>query len=404
MSLPNVTITVENGALGTINFTDDGISGMILSGDAAPAGLALNTAKKIFSVEEAEAVGITAAYDTTNAVHAHRNISEFYQAGGNGLPLWIMVVANTETMEDICDKASVNKLAKTLLDAAQGEIRLLGITRMPDGDYEPTYVNGLDDDAYAALVKLDALLADYEAVYSPAVGIVEGRDFQGDAADLIDLREASLNRVACVIASGENAIKAEVHDKSASVGLLLGRLASDPVQRKASRKKTGALPITQAYLSDGTKVDEFAALADVHDAGYIAMRKFVRRTGFYFTGDPTATLITDDYAFISRRRVINKAIMIAYDTYVEELEDEILIDDEGKIHPGTIKEWQGKIDNQVNSQMTAEGEISAFSSFIDPDQNVISTNQVNVVLRITPVGYSTNIEVSLGFTNPALNQ
>jgi hypothetical protein len=32
---------------------------------------------------------------------------------------------------------------------------------------------------------------------------------------------------------------------------------------------------------------------------------------------------------------------------------------------------------------------------------VLSTNTVNVVLKITPVGYATDIEITLGFGNPA---
>lgn len=402
MGLPGVTITVENGALGTVAFTNDAIAGMILSGGAAPSGLALNTPKKIFSLAEAEAVGITADYDTTNSVHAHRQIKEFYSQGGNGLPLWISVVVNTVTMEDICDKAE--EYAKKLLDAAAGEIRILGITRKPDANYDPEVADGIDPDVNLAAVNLQALLADYEDAFIPAIGIIEGRALEAENyGDLVDYKSASLNRVAILLSSSEEAIVSSVHDKSASVGLLIGRLASDPVQRKCSRVKTGALAISQGYLSNGSKVDAVSYIEDLHDKGYIAMRTFAGKTGFYFTGDPTCTIITDDYAFLSRRRVINKAIMIAYQTYVEEIENEVLVDTAGKLHPGMVKEWQAKIDNQVNSQMTAEGEISSFRSFIDPDQNVISENKVAIVLRIRPVGYATDIEISLGFENPALS-
>ena len=402
MALPQIIINVENGALGGVAFTNDGVAGMILSGSVAPSGLPLNTAKKIYSIKEAEDLGIDAAYDTDNVVHAHRNISEFYTEGGNGLPLRIMVVANTETMEDICDKASVNKLGKKLLDDAGGEIRLLGISRKPDHAYVPTYTKGLDDDAYNAVVKLNSLLGDYEALAIPVVGIIEGRDFRGDATALENLREASFNHVAVTVASGENAIVDDVHDKSASIGLVLGRLARDPVMRKASRKKSGSVSVVQAYLSDGSKVDEFAALGDVHDRGYIAMRTFNGSTGFYFTGDPTATAETDDYKYIARRRVINKMVMLAYQVYVEEIDDEILVGADGKIHPGLIKTWEGNINNAVKEQMLSGNEISGFTAYIDPDQNVISTNKMEVVLRAVPVGYASDIEISIGFVNPAL--
>ena len=47
--------------------------------------------------------------------------------------------------------------------------------------------------------------------------------------------------------------------------------------------------------------------------------------------------------------------------------------------------------------MTANKEISNVNCFIDPAQNILSTNQLNVVLKITPVGYASDIEISLGF-------
>jgi hypothetical protein len=52
--------------------------------------------------------------------------------------------------------------------------------------------------------------------------------------------------------------------------------------------------------------------------------------------------------------------------------------------------------------MTANREVSGVSCLVDPNQNVISTSKVNVVLKIRPVGYASDIEVSLGFDNPAL--
>jgi hypothetical protein len=51
----------------------------------------------------------------------------------------------------------------------------------------------------------------------------------------------------------------------------------------------------------------------------------------------------------------------------------------------------------MNNTMTAGKEISSVSCFIDTTQNVLSTGVLNVVLKITPVGYASDIEVQLGF-------
>jgi hypothetical protein len=47
--------------------------------------------------------------------------------------------------------------------------------------------------------------------------------------------------------------------------------------------------------------------------------------------------------------------------------------------------------------MVANKECSAVSCFIDPAQNILGTNILNVVLKITPVGYSDTIDIALGF-------
>ncbi len=180
-------------------------------------------------------------------------------------------------------------------------------------------------------------------------------------------------------------------------------LAIGPVQRKISRVKSGALPFIQPYLSDGTKVQEVSGLGSIHDKGYIVMRSFTTRSGFYFSGDPTATVSTDDYSFVVRRAVINKMIRIATDVYINELDDEILVTDDGKLHPGLISDWEGKIENQIEELMVVPKNLSGFSAYINPDQNVISSNKVIVKLRPIPVGYSSEIEIILGFVNPSLN-
>jgi hypothetical protein len=98
--------------------------------------------------------------------------------------------------------------------------------------------------------------------------------------------------------------------------------------------------------------------------------------------------------------VIDKATIVAYQTYVEELNDEITIDANGKISVPVIKYLQNKIESAVNLAMVDE--ISSFSAYIDANQNVLSTGKLTVKAAIVPMGYTKTIEVLLGFTNPAL--
>jgi hypothetical protein len=363
---------------------------------AAPsAGWALGDAKQFFSIDEVKDAGLNAEYDTANTTNAFKQVADFYKVAGDGAELWLMVVAKTETMEDICDAASLHAYAKKLLGSADGAIRLMGVCRVPDALFVPTYEAGIDDDVIAALTNLEALAISQTALMAPFVGIVEGRDYQGDAGDIEDLKGLGFSHVAGVIC-GDKA------DTSAGVGLLLGRLAADPVMRKPGRVKTGAIPIVAGYLSDGTKVSR--GVADSLDTkGWIVMTPYPQRSGLYWGVDNTCSAADDDFSTIVNRRVIDKAMLIAYDSYITEIMDEIKVDEAGKLDPGVVKYYEGKITNAINNLMTGGGEISGVAAYIDPAQNIISTGVLVVKLSIVPVGYSKEIQVNLGFTNPALS-
>lgn len=397
MSLPQVIINIKNGNLGGGSELADGVAGIIVSGDAAPhaENWKIGEAKQFFSISEVKDAGLDAEYDVDNATNAYKQVANFFTVAGDGAELWVMVVAKTETMEDICSVSSSNAYANAMIEAADGRIRLLAVSRTPDAAYVPTYDSGIDDDAMQALATLGILAAVKATAMQPFIGLVDGRDYQGDSSALEDVSGLGASRVAGVIC-GDTA------DGSAGVGLLLGRLAADPVQRKPGRVKTGAIPITSGYFTDGTKVTR--PLAGVIDSkGWIVMTPYPQRSGFYWGNDNTCTSADDDFSTIVNRRVIDKAMLIAYDTYVTEIMDEVTVDEDGYLEPAVVKYFEGKITNAINNGMTSDGEISSVSAYVDPKQNILSTNKLVVSLEIIPVGYAKKISVNLGFSNPAID-
>ncbi|MBC9915020.1 DUF2586 family protein [Chitinophaga varians] len=390
MGLPKVEVKLGNGNLGRSVATADGVAGLVLTGVAA-TGLPLGTPKVIFSLNDAENLGITSA--GTNA-SAYRHIKEFYDLAGEGAELYIMLVADTVTLTQMADLADANS-AKKLLDAAQGRIRLLGLTRKPAAGYTPVLTDGIDKDVLDATTKAQQLALAFAAQYKPVRILIEGRAVDTEnIAQLKDLRTLSANHVGIVIGS-------TVNDASASVGLALGRAAVIPVQRNLGRVKDGALPVLEAFVNT-KKVEDFTAADQVHDKGYIFLRAFVGRSGYYFNDDATCAPATDDYSQLALGRVIDKVTLLCYQTYLEELNDEIKVDAQGRISVPVIKYLQGKIENAVNTAMAEE--ISSFSAYINADQNVISTGKITIAASVVPVGYTKQIEVLLGFENPALNK
>jgi len=189
---------------------------------------------------------------------------------------------------------------------------------------------------------------------------------------------------------------------TAAVGLLAGRIASIPVHRSVARVKTGPLPVSDLFL--GYKEPDSTYAGAVDDYGYITFRSFVGKGGYYFTDDKLATSAADDYSTIARRRTIDKAYRIAYQTLLNYVNDEIAVTGSGAISAPIAKSIQSAVETAIENGMAgslgvdpADPKDTGVQCYIDASQNIVSTGKLNVSLRIKPFGYAKYIEVSLGF-------
>ena len=145
-----------------------------------------------------------------------------------------------------------------------------------------------------------------------------------------------------------------------------------------------------------------SAATSLHDKGYVTIRSYVGKSGYYFTDDCMACKKTGDYARLTARRTVDKAYRIAYATLLDYMLDEIEVNDNGTMQPAVLKSWQQSVENAINREMTAQGELSAVdgsgcSCYIDERQNVVATSKIEMTLRVRPFGYARDIVVNLGF-------
>ena len=389
MALPGVNITLNNGEIGSTITTDDSIAGIIVTGAAVSGSnkISIGQAYVIYSLNEAIALGIEEAGSNT---YAYSHIKEFYDAAGTGSELWIMLVPASVSMKDMLDKTKL--YSPVLLNAAKGKIRKLGVSRKSAAGV--TIANGLDADVDRALIKGQVLADEYAGNFKPFRFLVDGKDFNGNTGDLKDYKTASFNR-------GGVLLGASSASKNTAIGFAIGTMASLSVQRKIARVKNGTLQLSQGYFTDESDTESLEnAWGGIHDKGYIFFRTYVGKSGYFFNDDQTATSTADDYSSFSRGFVIDKAIVLAYSTYVNEIADEIDVDADGKLNPAKVKDLQGKVETAIELQMVANSEASGVLAIIDPNQNVLATGKLKVDLKVRPVGYTSFIEVSLGFENP----
>lgn len=389
MGLPDVSINILNGQLGRTEGTADGVAGLVLTGtNTTEEPALLNTPKQVFGTSDAAALGIS-------TFASYRHVEDFYRMAGEGAELWIMVVAEATTMTEICDITNTTDSAKKLLDTANGKIRVLGITRNPATP--ASHTEGLDPDVQTAVVKAQELAEDFADVQAPVRVMVEGRDFKGVPADIPNFAGGTHNRVSVI------GVGIAANSATAAVGLALGRVAGEPVQRKMSRVRSGDLGLTEAFLTNGKSLSEVSTseLSAIHDQGVIVPRSFSGVNGFFFSGDQTATSPADDFSSLARGRVIDKARTLAYQTLVQEIDDDLALT-EGQLPPVVIKSYKAKVETVLNSQMVTQGEASSAELIIDANQQILQADQLQATISIVPIGYASNILVDLKFDNPTV--
>lgn len=381
MGVPGVIITEKNGSLGGQNPSTDHVGGLILSGSATDK-IALLEPKCIFSDKEAEALGITG--------FALEEIKDYYGVIGEGAELWIMLVSKATLLKDICD--STNDMAMKLIDAGRGRINMWGVSKEAEAGYTPVLTGGFDKDIADAMAMADALCKQVATKYKFTCCLLGARHYDGDPSKLMNLKECSYNHVGLTLIGKQGS-------KDCRMGYALAVLVSQPVHRNAGRVANGALPrLTDAYLSDGvTRAESLSNSQDmIHDKGYIFPIVRPLREGYFFNDVPTATSNSDDYSSFTNRRVQNKVEVIAYDTYLDFVNDDFAVDKSGAIGIAELKRLQGKMSDNVYAQMAES--ISSFTAFVPAGQDPLGTGKTKVVLKTQPRGYHKIIESEVGFT------
>lgn len=385
--LPRIKISYLNGQLGTVGESPDGLFALVCGAAAVGGTFSLEKAYSVRGTDDLLTLGVT----TDNNPRLYKHVKEFYDETDEGTELVIYGVPKDTKMTTLLDKTAGS--ARILIDGQNGRLRGLFVA----GDGTPAAATeGLDPDVLDAL-PVAQQLAEWatEELYAPLFVILEGRGYTGK--DVRDLSVLAYNRV-CVLVGDS-----EPDSEGACMGTLAGRLAGLPVQRNIGRVKDGALFPTEMYVGN-VKVDEGGSLiAGLYDKGYITPRKYVGRSGYFFTDDRLACDETDDYAHLSHRRVIDKAYRIVYDTLLDMMLDELEVNGDGTLQAGVVKNWQQTVEDALNAAMTAAGELSAGDDgegcvcYIDQSQDVLATSKVEVTVKVRPFGYARYVDVSLGF-------
>ncbi|MCX6276937.1 MAG: DUF2586 family protein [Bacteroidetes bacterium] len=394
----DVTINKLGGGLGRRLPNQDMYSGLLANG-VAVSGTGKAELGKIYrlkSTADAAAIGIDADYDHDNTVLVYEHISEFFRVNPNG-DLFLMLVGKDVTYAEMLNKDEA--YAKKLLLESEGYIRQLGVAfnpTTPVADFTATA---------AAITNAQALAVDEYTRHRPVLIVLEGKGFDPDAVSLTDFRAMNSEYVAVMCGQALPVTELDAAFLCyAAVGTMLGAVSKAAVNEKISWVEKfnmyggnlTAAGIGGAALTELTE----GQLESLEGKGAIFFRTHTGKAGIYFNNSHACTESVSDYAYLENTRTINKAVRLIREIMLPRLDSPVLIDEAtGKLSPEVVKSWESD-GRRALEEMLRKDEISSLDVFIDPDQNILATSELEISFWIVPTGSASKITVSIGFTNP----
>lgn len=389
MPLPSLSFSKQPGGLGRPLPGEDHISGLMYyrpSLTARPAGFGTDAEKTVFSLAEAEALGITQASSDYGRLWYH--VSEYFRVQPRG-------VLHLGIYDDPADFAAHDYAeVVTLQQFAQGKIRQLGV-----------YLDGVNGVNTAILAALHARAVALYADHMPMV-VLAAFDLHAVAlAGLPDLRTSTAYYVSVVIAQDGAATGAAIYDADevspTALGAALGSMALAQVHESIGwprkfRPSETELDVAAFGNGDLFSAMSSAAMDTLHDKGYIFLRKFVGLSGSYWNDAPTAIAASSDFAYQEANRTIDKAVRLAYAALIQEVNGPVLVDPETGQLSESYTEYLKGVSDTALAQMAQDGELSGFQTLINPEQNVLATSTIEVTIELVGIGVSRTLQVNIG--------
>lgn len=435
-TLNDVVINKLSGGLGRRTPDQDMVSGLLFDG-VATTKLVVDKIERLASLEDAEALGITADYDV-NGQSAYYQIQQFFRMNPSG-DLYIMATTG-DSYEDIVAKAM------NMQELANGNIRQMAVifsgettfamtkdavrkaqTEAGLGykDYMPFEIilegKGFDADTAPGLAELNAenvsvvVAMDVEKAF-------EKKLFKKGTTPADDTLYTLASKEELVPASGlldvynvkdekglkkENEIILEFifkdsYKNTAAVGLALGAVSKAKVSENIAWIEKFNLTgegFAKAGFVGGQEIKTLGTLSELNEKRYIFARTHTGLPGVYFNDSHTATLGTSDFAYVENNRTINKATRLLRTALLPKLASPVLVDIDGKLPQSVSKSFEGLCRSALEG-MVSNQEVSDFDVYVDPKQNILATSELKVKAEITPIGTARKITVDLGFKNP----
>jgi len=389
MPLSGISVEVGEGGLGRRALSQDGISGLLFYNNTPPTGFTTTNYQKVFSVGEAESLGIVEG--GTYAVDWY-HVSEFFRGNPDGI-LWIGYYAVPVGAYDFTEIVSMQ-------NSVGGEVRLYGVYA-PLETYAATQVTALQA-AISTIPSTQPISAFLASDMSTIVSITGW-------GTIADLRTETAKDVTVVTGQDGGAAGKALFDSLGYSITCLGRILGDHSSAAVNQSvgEVGVFNISNGIelevpaMANGDEVSllSLAGLGAVKDKGYAVIRKRVPDiAGTYHERTPTAIAATSDFAFIENVRVVDKATRLLNSAYVPFINSRVFFKSDGTLTEDTVGFFTDLGKATLDTDMQAASEISNSEVLIDPSQDVQSTSTLVITVKIQPTAIAEFITFKIGLT------
>lgn len=382
----SLTIVRQNGNVPKSQNGQDHVSGFVaylLEADI-PAAFKAEPVQAVSTIDKAEELGITADATAWSVKMLHYQLEEVFRINPS-ITLYMGLFSKPESM-------TFQEL-KTVQNYAEGAIRQMAIW---NGDTAPTADNIVKLEAVAD--SLDTENAPFSTLYAPLVS---------NYKNLPNNLATNNPRVSVVIAQAGSGTGAELYKSKdnktkatvSAIGVALGTLSKAAVHQCIAWVKNFPSGISMPALGDGTLVRTIdkGELEKLDTNRYLFLNNVVGVAGSYWNDSHTMDSPTSDYAAIESVRTMDKAVRGIRTYLTPELGGNVYIDpDTGKLQSYTVSHLETTA-NIPLEEMEKAGELSGYKAEIDAEQDVLSTNTIEVTIKNVPVGVVRKFKVKIGF-------
>ena len=378
----------ENGNVPKSLAGEDHVTGLIayMTSAEIPAGFKQERVQAVSTIDRAEALGITADAESWAVKVLHYQLSEVFRINpAISLYLGVFTKPDTYTFVEI----------KTVQNYAGGRIRQMGVW-CGDKAFAADDVVAIQGVADA----LDLVNAPLSVLYAPKI------DKVGNLPT--DVAGANQCRVSVVIGQAGSGTGAELYTAEVNktlkstvscLGVMLGLLSAAKVHQSISWIKNFPTGITLPAFGDGTLYRSLdnALVEQLDTARYMFLVTQIGLSGSYVNDSHTMDAATSDYAMIESVRTMDKAVRGVRTYLAPELGGNVYIDaSTGKMQAFSVAHLETTA-NKPLEDMEKAGELSGYKVEIDPEQDVLSTGEVEIVIKKVAVGVMRKIKVRIGF-------